>query len=217
MSLLTIQDLEDAMGGVTFDSAETAQATFLIDRVSSYLESATSCKFTPVTGKVARLKADGNGEIFLNYWYPVTDISNFHDFKTDLDITYPRWDGIERISRLYPHQVIDMTFNYGFTDVPDDIHNVAVDACRRGMNSVPSNLTLKTVGDVTYQYGDTFAFSAADQNVIDSYSADDVRSVLLEGHRGDPYDSDSLLGLMGFWANGPDLPPDSGIPGFWWW
>lgn len=213
-ALLTVEDLEDAMGGVDFTEAQTAVASYLIGRVSSYLESATNCSFSPITDYTARKKANDYGEISLQDFYPVTDISNFHDFCTDLDISYPRWDGIETLRNLFPNQVIDVTFDYGFATVPADIKGVATEACRRGMATNATNLVMKTVGDVIYEYGDMFTFNAADQQVIDSYSSDSQRTLMLGIHRGDPYNSNTLLQQMLPWANGPDCPPEWGMN--WW-
>jgi hypothetical protein len=202
MGLLTVDELEDAMGGISFTEVQTNTANYLINRVSSYLESATGVTFEPVVGFVFRSKADSNGEIRFPV-YPVTDVSNFHDFKSDLDITYPRWDGLELLLGFFPSQVVDVTIDYGMTVVPADIKNVATEAVRRGMSANSTTLVSKTVGDVIYQFGDMLMFPAADQEVIDSYEVHQG-TMTLDDRRGDPFSANSLLRSMLPWANGPD-------------
>lgn len=206
--LFTIQELAQAMGNKSFASDDNAKAAHLISKVSSYMETVTGCYFEPHVGTVVRIKADDTGCATLEQWYPVTDISNFHDFKTDLDVTYPRWDGILELYNMWPKQVLDVTINYGFDEVPEDIKRVSIDAVIRGMKTDGTNLKSKQVGDVIYEYGDMFSFPDADQQVIDSYSAEDNRTILLGTQRGEPYTASELLLQMLPWANGPDWPPD---------
>jgi len=206
MGLLTVDELEDAMGGVSLTEAQTNCANYLISRVSSYLESITGVTFEPKTDFTFRAKADMNGQVTTPVW-PVTDVSNFHDFKTDLDITYPRWDGMDMFYGMFPRQVIDITVSYGMETVPIAMKNVAIEAVRRGMSANATSLVSKTVGDVIYVFGDMLTFPAADQEVIDSYEVTQG-TYTLDDHRGDPYDAANLLRQMIPWANGPDYIDD---------
>lgn len=207
MGLLTVADLKSAMGGVTFTAAQTAVAEYLISRVSSYLETTTGVFFEPHVAETIRVKSDYRGTVRPDL-YPITDVSNFHDFVTDEDITYPRWDGMGEFHGFFPNQVVDITLDYGMSSVPDDIQGVATEACKRGMAANPTNLMMKTVGDVIYQYGDMFAFSPADQQVINSYSV--TESTVVTGPSRSPCSTSPLLLQMIPWANGPDWPDYEG-------
>lgn len=203
MALLTQQDLENVMGPLK--PSQEALAAFLIGRVTAYLRLTTGCSFEPVIDYVFRAKADITGRILLDAFYPTTDVSNFHDFVSDVDIAYPRWDGISTLYNFHPRQVVDITIDYGFEDAPEDIKGVALEAVRRGMAANATTLKTKTVGDVTYVYGDMFSFSSADQEIIDSYSNNSETTMILDGEDG-RYSANTLLQSMIPWANGPDYP-----------
>jgi hypothetical protein len=204
MALVTVSELEDAMGGVDFNDTQIANANYLINRVSTYIESVTNTKFSPVTDFTFRAKSDDSGEIVAPV-FPVTDVSNFHDFVTDLDISYPRWDGMDLFYGLFSKQVVDITVSYGYDTCPDDLKNVVLEACKRGMSVTSTSLIMKTVGDVIYQYGDMLVFPQADQDIIDSYEQK-IRTFTLEDRGAGR--QDSLLTQWLPWANGPDMPYD---------
>jgi hypothetical protein len=198
--LLTIDYLEAAMGK-TFSDEEAGQVQFLIDGVSSYIETYTGTAFSPVVDQTIRFRSDSYGCIPL-FKHPVTNVSVVHDYRDNFDlvagVSYI-WDGLQTIRGLRTRHVYDVTFSYGYDPCPLAVQVVATKAVMRGLSSTPSNLKALTVGDITEQYGDMLDFSDADVLILDNFKDTEGTIRLDAGIDSEPYGwgPDVLL-------NGPD-------------
>lgn len=157
MALLTLTDLGETMG-VVFDPTSTAgkQAQRYIDKVTAYITNITKASFTPVVDEVLRCQADYYGEIELEN-EPITEVSSVVSFddtaQTELLGSCVFWDGLNGISGLYPHQVVDVTMSHGYSAVPTDLANLATDVCIEALTGGnPSEVQSLTVGDRTQEF-----------------------------------------------------------------
>lgn len=170
MALLTVEDYEVATGGVELSDGEAGRCQYYIDFLTDYLETRTGITFTRIVGMTRRARADEYGEILLDD-YPVTAVTNIHDVKGDYDFDSPDnwWDGQSTLCGFYPRQVVDVTYDCGLDPVGKALVGVAIEAVKRGMSTPPTSLRKKTVGDVSYEYGDMLSFSTKDDEIIGLY------------------------------------------------
>jgi len=168
MGLITVDDFIVASGGSTLSDALAAQTDYYINTVSSYIENTTGMTFHLVVDEDVRIKSDGNGEITLEF-EPINDVTAILDWKSQTATDNWCWDGFAVISGLCPFKTYVVTVSYGM-EAPDDIKGVCTEAVKRGLASDPTGLKMKTVGDVSYQYGDMLAFDESELNILSQYT-----------------------------------------------
>lgn len=159
MALLTLTDLGVTLG-TTFDPASVAgiQAQRYIDKVTAYITNVTKASFTPVVNEVIRCQADYYGEIELEN-EPITLVSSVISFddtaQTELLGSCVFWDGLNGISGLYPHQVVDVKMSYGYASVPVDLRELATDVVIEALQGGNSfDVQTLTIGDRTQEFRD---------------------------------------------------------------
>src|SRR5678809_764446 len=152
--LITIDDIQDALGREPEDEEEEAQWAFYITLVSDFINEHVDVSFFPVEDETIRVKASYSGLIKLRG--PVTSITNVANFRTGITCYYADWDGLEEIFGLYPEEVVDITYSYGYEEVPADIVNLVVSTILKimGLNDTPGDLRSHQVGDVRDEYRD---------------------------------------------------------------
>ena len=168
MALITVEELETAMG-TTFSDSELGKAEYLINGLSAYIESMSGIHFGVVTDQVERMRANPYGRIkFVKQ--PVSAVTLIHDYSTDSDLTDLNWffDGIDELRGLYGYQVVDVTYSYGLAP-PADVKFAATEAIKRGMYATDTNLKLKQVGDVVEQYQGMLPLTDQELDIFSSY------------------------------------------------
>jgi len=174
VALLTVSDLEAAMG-VTFSEAQVGRAEYLINGLTGYVQLKSGVSFVAVTGAVERFRASAYGRIKFKT-LPINAVTTLHDYITNTDITDQSWyfDGIDEIRGLAGYQVVDVTYDYGLTVIPDDVKWAATEAVKRGMlDQGNTNLKMKQVGDVIYEYGGMFPLTDPEIEIFESYGLGD--------------------------------------------
>lgn len=172
MGLITITDLEDATG-VTVTDSDKAQ--FMIDSISAYVERYTDQKFTPQSDITIRAQADTYGVI---EFPDVTSVSSVTDAKTGGNVAY-YFDEMNKVYGLTSYQAVDVTLDYGWDTVPDDILGIVVTLVAAGLG-IPyvsdGEISRKRVGDVETEYavsvseqGIQVTPSSLMQSVLESY------------------------------------------------
>lgn len=169
MALLTVEDYEVASGS-SLSASEGGRCQYYIDYLSDYLETRTGITFAKLVGVTRRVRADEYGEVLFDD-YPVTAVTKIHIVKGDYDYDNPDdyWDGCERLYGFFPRQVLDVTYDCGLDPVGKALVGVAIEAVKRGMATTPTGLKSKTVGDVSYEYGDMLSFSEKEDEIICLY------------------------------------------------
>lgn len=175
MAITTVENFMKASGATSYTDTQKAQIQYYIDTVEGYLTKLTGVTFSKIVDEPVRMKSDGLGEIVLEL-DPITDVSNVAEWVRSTDnedlvnVDYC-WDGFNSIRGLWAFRTYVVTLSYGLDPVPADIVGVATEAVKRGVASNPTGLKMKTVGDVSYQYGDMLDFSSdTDQKIISEYS-----------------------------------------------
>lgn len=167
--LITVDDIEAALGREGTDE-EVDEWNRYIDVVSNYINNSVDVSFEPLT-VTTRLKADSYGQIRLIR--PVTDITSVKNFRTGMEDLWVDFDGIDLLFYLEPHQVVDVTYSYGYDDVPEDVVNVCVNLVLTLVSEAPpTNLTKYKVGDVEELYSESRVASLVDDyvnEVLDNY------------------------------------------------
>ena len=202
MGLLTVDEFINASGGPSLSDAQTAQTQYYIDTVSGYLEDRTGTTFHLVIDDEVKMKTDGNGTIVIQF-DPINDVTQIVDWKTQVVEPDWCWDGFDQLTGLCAFRTYLVTVSYGMVATPS-IKGVCIEAVKRGLASNPTGLKMKTVGDVSYQYGDMLAFSEDDKLVISNYTDLDMTTWSLatdRDHKGFnrrwPWASGVLNGPMG--------------------
>lgn len=148
-SLLTITELSVALGR-EIDTEEEPQAQYLIDATSSYIESVTELSFSLVEDATERFMANYYGELVITPG-PVQDVSELTAVNYSTPVWY--WDGMDTVYYLYPNQVVDITYSYGYTTIPADIKAVATEMVKAVIDSSSGgSLKSKQIGDVQYAF-----------------------------------------------------------------
>lgn len=168
--LITIEDIEDAIGREAADEDESDEWQYYISVVSEYINSVVDFSFEEVTETV-RLKADSYGQIKLKQ--PVTDVASVKNFRTGMDDLWVDFDGIDTLYFLEPHQVVDVVYSHGYASPPADIIEVAIHLVLQASGlATPASLTKYKVGDVEEGYGANRISSLVDDfvnEVLDRY------------------------------------------------
>lgn len=170
MALLTLEDLEIALG-TTFDEDEVANAQYIIDATTSYIENQTGLSFSVKTDITKRFSADYYGRVELIPG-PVTDVSAVKDWRTQGSTSYAYWDGLDTVYNLYPGEVVDVTFSCGYETAPGDLKFAATEITKSVVDNLPEGaLRSKQVGDIAYffQTAEKTSFNGMGRSVIDSY------------------------------------------------
>jgi hypothetical protein len=168
-----MDDFINASGGPALGDAQAAQTQYYIDTVSGYIEDQTGTTFHLITDEDVRMKTDGHGQIILQF-DPINDVTQIVDWKTQTVDDNWCWDGFALITGLCYFRTYVVTVSYGMSVVPDSIKGVCVEAVKRGLASNPTGLKMKTVGDVSYQYGDMLAFTDAENLILSQYTEIDM-------------------------------------------
>lgn len=173
MALIEVSDLENYKE-TTFTEGQATQAQIILDYINQYIEDESGVIFEDAEGAVLRIKADCDGEIEFTD-IPVSNVSLIHDFRTDTDVPANCWefDGIETICGLYPYQVVDVTVDYT-ANASAAVYGIALGMASRCMDQVITNqrsdLIIKQVGDVLYQFAPALALQPHEKDVLDRYS-----------------------------------------------
>lgn len=164
MSLVTIADLEEALG-IEISSEDINPTQFLLDKISAYIETYTGITFSLVEEAEVKLTSDYYGIIDLPG--PVIEVLGVKNWRDDSDVFYWDFNGDSELSGFYPDQTVVVTLSYGYETVPSDIKLVALDMAVSA-TAAPriSEVTMKTVGDVS----EKFAAYSSLANFMDEFS-----------------------------------------------
>lgn len=176
--MFTIADLEVPLRR-SIDPVDEPYYGYLIDQVTSYIETVTGVAFSRHTNETVRYRADGQGVVELVG--PVVSVSTIspliqsnYTYRYDGWYWVPAaWDGLGEVNGLAPYEVVDVTYTYGYdlAEVPSDIKSVAMDVVLGKLEGRPPDvLEEKTVGDITYRWRVSEAdFDAFGLEVLRSY------------------------------------------------
>jgi len=154
-ALITIADIENALGRGVEDEEEESGWQFIIDSLSAFINNFVDVSFEPYEDVTVRYKSDYYGQVKLIQ--PVTGISSIKNFRTQEEDFYIDWDGIDTIFYGCPEQVVDVTYSFGYSEVPADVKLLMVAGVLGQINEQsPVNLRSFQVGDVVEQYRDDF-------------------------------------------------------------
>lgn len=170
-ALITIDDIEGALGRPAEDAEEEAQWQYYIDTISFLINDYVDVSFEVVEDEVRRFKANYEGEIELPG--PVIDVTAVNNFRDGSADVYVDWDGMTTLFYLESEQVVDVTWSYGYTDVPDDIKSLVLTMTLNEINELsPTDLRSFKVGDVMEEYRDSQVaqlFGQMGLNVLNKY------------------------------------------------
>lgn len=194
LALTTIDDIEAATGDPIPLSEEPKWQAY-IDSVSSFVNGYVDDIFEEITDDVVRYQADYYGLIDLGGG-PISDVSLISNWRTDAEVSYAYWNGIDQIYGLQPLQVVDVTYTHGWVEIPDDIKFMVRDI-------VLGVLELGTSGPIrSFTVGDV-------SEVYDTTAGGKVAGVTLAGHTLARYcttDYTLRLGAGHYPDNTPTLP-----------
>lgn len=198
MALITLTDLEPAVGkDLTGDEA----ATYAIELVSMYIRVYTDTSFEEVTETIT-YKADYYGRVQLNT--PVTEVSGVV-YYNDQPVFDWQWDGWGEVYGIKPNHTVKVTYTHGFTDVPNDVKYVAIEAAKR-LYVTPDRYNLGmlmqfNVGDVSEWYNSRMNNPMLAQGLFN-----DLEKLTLDNYR----ETNTTLRLGYHQPDNPEsLPPDS--------
>lgn len=170
-ALIDLAELEAALG-YTFDTPESqAQAQYYINTISAFINKYVDVSFEFHENATIRYKADWYGTITLVG--PVDSVSGVVRPNSDSVICF-LYDDIDLIYNLCPNTAYDVTYSYGYAEVPEDVKSVVIEGVRASINN-PNNALSYRVGDVTETYLANAGNSVASpivvlgQDVLDSY------------------------------------------------
>jgi len=194
-ALLTVDDIEDAVGYPPSSTEQETQWQFYIDSVSAFINGYVDVSFEEVTDDVQRFRADYYGIISFSP-DPVSVVTSVVSYLSGSETVWS-FDGLSEIQYLNANEVVDVTYTHGYTTVPDDVKFAAVQAVLGALNlGTPGSLTSFTVGDVSETYststseGSTVVIQLA-SSVLDKYvdGAKSYRlgkSISISGNSGIP-------------------------------
>lgn len=189
--LVGIEDIEAAIGRTAEDAAEEARWLHYIRVISAFVCGYCDDSFEYLENDVVRYRADYYGVIVLGGG-PVSEVTEVANWRTGAPIDVP-WDGFE-IYDLQPLQTVDVTYNHGYTEVPEDIKGVVVDTVI-GIVGLGATGPLKTltVGDITEVYATARGVGVSlQETVLDRYRMT-AKSLRLGGR---PINDDDRLPLL---------------------
>lgn len=177
MELITVDDLEVALNE-PIDASDETYAEYLIRLISTYIETYTGKTFT-VQEDTVRLRSDFYGVIQLpgGPIIEVEDVTHFYGSTIEW-----QWDGNVTIFELPANTVVDITYTFGYSSVPDDIQMVCTEAVKKlwlspnGQEDGPK--IRRKVGDVEemYQVGFNIGMGLGLFNDLETLILDDYRT-----------------------------------------
>lgn len=160
--LATVGDLEGRLGR-TFDVAETARATLLLQDASAAVRGYTGQQFTEATTTV-RVKPR-KGLVRLPQ-RPVTAVTAVEDTNGNAVLHTWRGDDTVSVSGNTPDTwawepwrngltSVDVTYTHGYDEVPDDIIAVVCQIAGRAMGHAAdtTGMQSETIGEYSYSVG----------------------------------------------------------------
>lgn len=154
MDLITLDDLEEALGYSPANDIQEAEWSRSISQVSDWINNYCTDSFSRVDDDVVRLMADWDGEINLPggpVWV-VTSVVNPR-FVGQND-PFVDWDLLGTLFNCAPNGVYDITYSHGHTEVPDDVKNLVIQGCVSLIEGA-SAVTNWQVGDVQERSNDS--------------------------------------------------------------
>lgn len=180
MALTTLELLEQALGReLTGDEALTAN--YLIDLVSTYIETYTGIIVdddeSPGEQQSLRVKSDYYGTVTLTGG-PVASVDSVKMWASQGEHPCWQWDGLNQVYGLRGNETVDITYTVGYAVVPKDIQMVATQGVKRLFDS-PSG---QETGPVTkYRVGDVEeSYRAVDVGALGGLFNDLERTILEE-------------------------------------
>lgn len=177
-ALIELSDLERAMGPIE----DPIYAQYIIDMISSFVNSKVTVSFEKHTNETIRSRSNAHGIITLEG--PVDEVAGVTRPNSACLVNF-RFDDIDRLYNLMGNTAYDVTYTWGYDEVPEDIKFFVTEACKTAINNPNSALSFR-VGDVT----ETFLANAGNAaqtptitlgaDVILNYS-DEVYSLTLGG------------------------------------
>lgn len=162
--------------GKSFSSEEESKVQYYIKLVSAFVASYTAVSFARVNGAVVRLQSDYYGRVHLPGG-PVHDVTSVFYVNSSSSEPQWEWNGINEIYLLQPRYTIDVTYDYGYESIPDDVGLVATEAVKRMQANPDDNrvgpITEYTVGSVSERYnvftGQLSMFNDMEKLILDDY------------------------------------------------
>lgn len=153
-ALITVQDIEVALGREVDDLQEQAEWQYYIDTISDFVNNYVNVSFERAIGVTERLKADYYGQIRLTG--PVVEITSVKNARTLEEDQWVDFDaGSSTLYYLEPNQTVLVTYTYGYSTIPDDIQQLVLATVLDQINEMsPVSLRAFKVGDVEEQYRD---------------------------------------------------------------
>lgn len=160
VALLEIDDIITIVRREPTDTDEEAQWQLYIDTISAFINGYIDVSFEALDGDVRRYRADYYGEVYLG-GDPISAVNSVKGWRTQEETSWD-WDGIDTIFGLCAGETVDVDFDHGYSEVPDDIRFLAGQAVVGAIGLSPSvgTITTLTVGDITEVY-DTGASDGA--------------------------------------------------------
>lgn len=154
VALITVQDIETALGREADDSEELAEWQFYIDTISAFINSYVDVSFERLISVTETHKADHYGQVKLPG--PVVEITSVKNYRTGLEDLECDFDpGNSTLFYLMPDQTFNITYTYGYSTIPDDIQQLVLSTVLDQINEIsPVALRERKVGDVEEQYRD---------------------------------------------------------------
>src|SRR6478752_7103413 len=148
-ALVTIEELEAALA-TTFEdgSPEEAQAQYYIDTISAFINSYVDVSFEKHTDETVRYRADYYGTVTLAG--PVDSVAGVVRPNSTYVVPF-LFDDFDKVYNLQPSVAYDITYTWGYDEVPMDIKGVVIEAVRASINNPNNSLSFR-VGDVTETY-----------------------------------------------------------------
>jgi len=174
VALITVQDIEVALGREPDDTQEQSEWQFYIDTISDFINSYVDCSFERLVAVTERHKADYYGQVKLTG--PVVEITSVRNARTleeDQGVDYDSGSGY--LYYLCPDQTVLVTYTYGYSTIPDDIQQLVLSTVLDQINELsPVSLRQYKVGDVEEQYRDGLVqqlFGLTGRKVLNKYGS----------------------------------------------
>jgi hypothetical protein len=171
--LASVADLEGRLGR-TFTVEESARATLLLADASAAVRAYTGQQFTAATNQTVRLKSRA-GTVRLPQ-RPITAVDTIENVDGDaLEFT---WDAGNTVSISgYPLNAwVDVTYDYGYAEIPADIVAVVCQMAGRAMGTPAdeAGYASESIGTYSYSVGAAAAAGgvgmlADERAVLDRY------------------------------------------------
>lgn len=193
--LITVDDVETAIGRPPADQTEEDVWQYHITNISAYINSLVDDSFEEIEDdELARVQADYYGIITLKGG-PITEVTSVRNWRSDEETEWD-WNGIDEIMNLNCLQVVNVTYSHGWDAVPPDIIALCTDAVLVAINEVDADdLISYQVGDVVEKYASIRTFSENNtEAILDQYRATETTYRL--GGRGQYPDYSGSSGIQ---------------------